>query len=128
MFDIHLGIPEMTALWDDLKSKHDAGTATKEENKLDNLIGKAMKHISLNPRHPELQTHEIKPLSGRYGMRVWQSYLENNVPKAGRIYWVYGPAQGDITIIGLEPHPEDSKSNVYTKIALSRMENDLPKA
>ena len=23
MFDIHLGIPEMKALWDDLKSKHD---------------------------------------------------------------------------------------------------------
>ena len=34
MFDIHLGSPEMKALRDDLKSKHDAGAATKEENKL----------------------------------------------------------------------------------------------
>lgn len=128
MFDIHLGIPEMKALWDDLKSKHDAGAATKEEDKLYNLMGKAMRHISLTPRHPGLQTHEIKPLSDRYGMKVWQSYLENNTPKAGRIYWIYGPAQGDITIIGLEPHPEDSKSNSYRKITLSRMEEDLPKA
>ena len=128
MFDIHLGIPEMKVLWDDLKSKHDAGAATKEEDKLYNLMGKAMRHISLNPRHPGLQTHEIKPLSDRYGMKEWQSYLENNTPKAGRIYWIYGPAQGDITIIGLEPHPEDSKSNAYTKITLSRMEEDLPKA
>ena len=128
MFDIHLGIPEMKALWDDLKSKHDAGAATKEEDMLYNLMGKAMRRISLNPRHPGLQTHEIKPLSDRYGMKVWQSYLENNTTKAGRIYWIYGPAQGDITIIGLEPHPEDSKSNAYRKITLSRMEEDLPKA
>ena len=128
MFDIHLGIPEMKALWDDLKSKHDAGAATKEEDKLYNLMGKAMRRISLNPRHPDLQTHEIKPLSDRYGMKVWQSYLENNTPKAGRIYWIYGPAQGDITIIGLEPHTEDSKSNAYRKITLSRREEDLPKA
>ena len=128
MFDIHLGIPEMKALWDDLKSKHDAGAATKEEDKLYNLMGKAMRHISLNPCHPGLQAHEIKPLSDRYGMKVWQSYLENNTPKAGRIYWICGPAQGDITIIGLEPHPEDSKSNAYRKITLSRMEEDLPEA
>ena len=128
MYDIHLGIPEMNALWDDLKSKHDAGAATKEEDKLYNLMGKAMRRISPNPRHPGLQTYEIKPLSDRYGMKVWQSYLENNTPKARRIYWIYGPAQGDITIIGLEPHPEDSKSNAYRKITLSRMEEDLPKA
>ena len=128
MFDIHLGIPEMKALWDDLKSRYDSGTATKEENKLYNPMGKAMKQISLNPRHPGLQTHEIKPLSDRYGMKVWQSCLENNTPKAGHIFWVYDPEKGDITIIGLEPHPEDSKSNAYIKITLSRMEEDLPKA
>ena len=56
-------------------------------------------------------------------MKVWQSYLENNTPKAGRIYWVYGPDKGDITIIGLEPHPED-KSNAYQKITLSSMEGE----
>ena len=27
-----------------------------------------------------------------------------------RMYWVYGPDQKDITIIGLEPHPEDKKN------------------
>ena len=26
-----------------------------------------------------------------------------------RMYWVYGPDQKDITIIGLEPHSEDKK-------------------
>ena len=120
MFAIHLGIPEMKALWDDLKSKHDAGTASKDEEKLYKQMGKAMRLLADNPRHPGLQSHEISALSARYGMKVWESYLENNVPKAGRIFWAYGPEKGDITIIGMEPHPED-KSNAYKKVTLSQM-------
>jgi len=65
--------------------------------------------LSNNPRHPGLQSHEIEPLSRRYGLKVWQSYLENNTPGAARMYWVYGPNPQAITIIGLEPHPEDKK-------------------
>ena len=53
-------------------------------------------------------------------MRVWESYLENNTPKAGRIFWVYAPERNDITIIGLEPHPDD-KNNAYKKTTLSRI-------
>ena len=30
-----------------------------------------------------------------------------------RMYWVYGPDQQSITIIGLEPHPEDKKNGAY---------------
>ena len=51
-------------------------------------------------------------------MKVWESYLENDTPGAGRLFWVYGPDKGDITVIGLEPHPND-KSNAYRKITLS---------
>lgn len=120
MFDIHLGIPEMQAFWDELKEKQHAGTATRGEEKLYRQMGKAMRLIADNPRHPGLQSHEISSLTSRYGMKVWESYLENNTPKAGRIFWVYGPKPGDITIVGLEPHPND-KSNAYKKITLSRM-------
>ena len=123
MYAIHLGIPEMQQLWDDLQRKHDSGTANKAEEKLRKLMGKAMRLIATDPRYPGLQTHEITALTRRYGMKVWQSYLENNTPKAGRIFWVYGPDKGDITIIGIEPHPED-KSNAYQKITLSSMEGD----
>ena len=123
MYRIYLGIPEMKALWAELQNKHESGTATKQEEKLRKLMGKAMGLISTNPRYPGLQTHEISALSRRYGAKVWQSYLENDTPKAGRIYWVYGPDKGDITIIGLEPHPED-KSNAYQKVTLSAMEGD----
>ncbi len=50
--------------------------------------------------------------------------LENNTPKAGRIFWCYGPDKGSITIIGLEPHPED-KANSYKKITLSSMGKEI---
>jgi hypothetical protein len=32
------------------------------------------------------------------------------------MFWVYGPDHKDITIIGLEPHPEDSKNGSYDRI------------
>lgn len=38
--------------------------------------GKALKKLASNPLHPSLNTHEIKPLSRRYGMKVWYLYLE----------------------------------------------------
>lgn len=120
MYAIHMGIPEMKQIWEGLQQKVKSGKANKEEDKLYRLMGKAMRFLSIDPKHPGLQTHEITALTRRYGMKVWQSYLENNTPKAGRIHWVYGPEKGDITIIGLEPHPED-KSNAYQKITLSAM-------
>ncbi len=42
MFEIHLGIPEMKELWNDLQKKHHDGTATKKEEKLRRQMGKAM--------------------------------------------------------------------------------------
>ena len=124
MYEIHLGVPEMKALWDELKGKVKSGTANKKEDKLYKQMGKAMNLIATNPRYPGLQSHEITALTARYGMKVWESYLENNTPKAGRIFWVYGPDKGDITIIGLEPHPDD-KSNSYKKITLSSMGEEV---
>ena len=120
MFQISLGIPEMEAFWNDLCEKAQAGTLSKEESKLHKKFGKALIHLSENPRYPGLETHEITSLSKRFGMKVWQSYLENKTPAAGRIYWVYGPNKSEITVIGIEPHPND-KSNAYDKITLSSL-------
>ena len=120
MYTIRLGIPEVQALWDELSTKVSKGTAGRNDERLYRQLGKAMKLLSNDPRHPGLRSHEIAALSARYGMKVWESYLENNTPAAGRLFWVYGPNQKDITIIGLEPHPND-KSNAYKKITLSNM-------
>ena len=108
-FNIRMGIPEMQELWLDLQEKYRSGNIKKKEEQLYKKWGKALKLLSADPGYPSLQTHEIEPLSRRYGMKVWQSYLENKTSGAMRMYWVYGPDQKDITIIGLEPHPEDKK-------------------
>jgi hypothetical protein len=116
-----MGFPEMEAFWTDLKNKADTGTLKKEEKRFFKKLVKVLGYLSNNPRHPSLSSHEIKQLTKRYGMRVWESYLENNVPAAGRIFWVYGPVKGDITVIGIEPHPEDKKSSGYNKVKLSSL-------
>ena len=121
MFEIHMGVPEMEEFWNDLKQKNKSGKLIKKEAQLYKKLGKTLRQLAMNPAYPGLETHDIEALTQRYGMKVWQSYLENNKPAAGRIYWVYGPNRGDITIIGLEPHPNDSKSNAYRKITLSSM-------
>jgi len=118
MFAIHLGIPEMKEFWEDLTKKIKENSATKDEQTLYQKFGKTMKLLSINPRHTGLHTHDIEALSKRYGMKVWESYLENNKSGAGRVFWVYAPNQNDITIIGLEPHP-NAKKDAYKKITLS---------
>ena len=120
-FAIRMGIPEMLDLWTDLSKKKAAGTISKKELALYNKWGKAMQLLSQDPSYPSLHTHDIEPLTKRYGVKVWQSYLENNTSRAMRMYWVYGPDRQDITIIGLEPHPEDKKNGAYDKVSLSDM-------
>ena len=120
-FNIRMGVPEMEALWSRLQGKYRAGIISKQDMSLYKKWGKALKLLSDNPRHPSLKTHDIEELSNRYGRRVWQSYLENKTSGAMRMYWVYGPDLQSITIIGLEPHPEDKKNGAYARIPLSDM-------
>ncbi len=111
----------MKEFWDSLKKKVEEETTSKEEVFFYQKLGKAMRLLSVNPRHTGLRTHNIEALTKRYGIKVWESYLENNKPAAGRIFWVYAPNQNDITIIGLEPHP-NAKKNAYKKITLSAVD------
>ena len=121
MFTIRMGIPEMEDLWNDLTAKADNKTLKGDDKKLFKKLTKTLGHLQSNPRHPGLETHDIADLSKRYGVKVWQSYLENRKPAAGRLFWVYGPDRKDITILGIEPHPEDKKRGAYDRIKLSDM-------
>lgn len=120
-FNIRMGIPEMAELWNRLQTSYRNGTISKKDEELYKKWGNGVKKLAGNPQYPSLNTHEIAPLSKRYGMKVWQSYLENKKSGARRMYWVYGPDQSDITIIGLEPHPEDSKNGAYDRVTLSEL-------
>ena len=117
MFEIYFGIPEIRDFWLNLKNKIDTGQATKDEIKLHKKLVKALVLLQSNPKHNSLKSHEIEVLSQRYGRKVWESYLENRKPAAGRIFWVYYPP-GAITIIGIEQHPNNNKHS-YEKITLS---------
>ena len=81
-FNIRMGIPEMQELWLDLQEKYRSGNIKKKEEQLYKKWGKALKLLSADPGYPSLQTHEIEPLSRRYGMKVRQSYLENKIREA----------------------------------------------
>lgn len=118
MFEIHLGVPEMEQFWSELQSKVKSGNAKKNEIRRYKQVGKALYLLSLNPGYPGLHSHEIPALTARYGQKVWESYLQNNSSGAGRLFWIYGPETSSITVIGIEPHPND-KSNAYRKITLS---------
>lgn len=115
-----MGIPEMKAFWDDLKSRKKKGELKGEEEELFKKLAKAIKFLAADPRHQGLQTHEIGDLTRRYGRKVFQSYLGQG-KHAYRLYWVYGPQRKQITIIGLEPHPEDDKKGAYDRVKLSDM-------
>jgi len=117
-----MGVPRMQEFLEDLYRKAETHTLGNERKLFKQLI-KTIKFLQNNPKHSGLQTHEIKPLSRRYGLQVWQSHLENNTPSAGRIFWVYGPNPNQITIIGIEPHLEDKKRGGYDKVRLSDLPN-----
>ena len=84
-FTIRMGVPEMAAFNDELTEKARAGTLGSDEKALFKQWRKALWHLSQNPRHPGLRTHEIDPLSERFGQKVFQSYL-NQGATADRFY------------------------------------------
>lgn len=128
-YQIELGVPEFRDFFQDLSSRAQSGNIDKGEIRLFKKLIKVMSYLQNNPLHNSLISHEITELSERYSkrvgtkIRVWQSYLENNTPAAGRLYWVYGPGKNVITIIGIEPHPESSKKGGYAKVKLSDLQN-----
>ena len=119
IFEIVLGIPDVENYWNDLDNKYQVGKVSGKEKTLFNKLIKAFRLLESNPRSNSLATHEIDALSIKYGFKVFQSYLENKVPSAGRIFWAYGPDKGQITILAIEPHPE-MKSRSYSRIRLAK--------
>ncbi len=93
----------------------------KKEEKFFKKLVKALGYLAENPRHNSLASHEIDDLTRKYGFKIFQSYLENHTPAAGRVFWAYGPDKQDITVLAIEPHPEDQKRGAYQRIKLSAL-------
>jgi hypothetical protein len=117
-FEILLGEPDVAEYWSKLDRLYDSGKLSGKEKTHFHKIVKAFRLLASNPRSNSLATHEIQKLTKKYHYKVFQSYLENKVPAAGRIFWAYGPSKGQITILAIESHPE-MKSKSYARIKLS---------
>ena len=120
-FNIRMGVPEMEVLWRDLSTrKHEAKLDKNEEQFFKKLV-KTLGYLSENPRHNSLASHEIEDLTRKHGIKIFQSHFENQTPAAGRLFWAYGPDKGDITVLAIEPHPEDQKRGAYERIKLATL-------
>lgn len=68
-------------------------------------VQKTLGFLEKNPRHPSLNTHKYSSLEGPESEEVFEAYAENCTPAAYRVFWYYGPAKKQITIIAITPHP-----------------------
>jgi hypothetical protein len=86
--------------------KKDNGKASKEEG-LFKQVAKTVQLLAADPRHPSLQTHPYDSIDNPVepGGKVFEAYAQNQAPGAYRVFWCYGPAKGEITIIAITPHP-----------------------
>ncbi len=125
-FNIRMGVPEMEAFWKDLGTRRSSNRLDAGEMKFFKKLVKTLNYLSQNPRHNSLNCHEIDDLTRKYGLKIFQSYLENNTPAAGRLFWAYGPDPQDITVLAIEPHPEDQKRGAYQRIKLSALPKRSP--
>ena len=117
MCNILMGVPKMEDFWNSLYSHVHFGGASKDETKTCQKLSTALFHLSQNLLYPALETREVPLLSKRYDLKVCQSYIGDKTPSSGRIFWIYGPRIGDITIIAVEPYLDDD-SNADDKITL----------
>lgn len=88
------------------RKKNNRAKATKAEG-LFKQVNKCVQLLAANPKHPGLNTHEYDSISSPcdFSKKVFAAYVQNNTPGAYRVFWCYGPLQGELTIIAITPHP-----------------------
>ena len=77
-------------------------------------VRKTLRYLETNLRAKSLQTHEYQSLSRRYGIKVFEAYVQQKTPGAYRVFWHYGPDEIGkdgkripiITIIAITSHPD----------------------
>jgi len=83
-------------------------------NSVRKQVRKTLRYLETNLRAKSLQTHEYQSLTRRYGIKVFEAYVQQNTPAAYRVFWHYGPDETGkdgkripvITIIAITPHPD----------------------
>jgi hypothetical protein len=81
-----------------------ADLKSKEPRKHKKVL-KCLGLLESNPRHPGLNSHRYEDYDEVHGQKIWESYVENEIPGAYRVFWHYGPDKGEITVVAITPHP-----------------------
>src|SRR3989338_5649060 len=92
---------------DEAKRQREALKADPARTAAWNQVKKSLGYLQTNPHHPSLNTHEYSSMSHPWDPKgkVFEAYAQNNTPSAYRVFWCYGPAKKQITIIAITPHP-----------------------
>jgi hypothetical protein len=70
-------------------------------------VNKTINFLKTDPRHPSWQTHPYFAIKNPYdaNQKGFEASAQNQTPGAYRVFWCYGPEQGEIIIIAITPHP-----------------------
>jgi hypothetical protein len=76
-------------------------------------VRKTLGYLETNLEAKSLRTHPHESLSRRFGVKVFESYVQQKTPGAYRTFWRYGPDEINekgvripiITIIDITQHP-----------------------
>lgn len=108
--------PGANARYQEIKAKAESSRAARESSKkaktsqdegLFKQVHKTLQHLKSNPRHPGLQTHEYHSLPNPIDPqgKVFEAYAQNQTASAYRVFWCYGPQEGELTVIAITKHP-----------------------
>ncbi len=78
-------------------------------------VRKTLGYLETNLEANSLRTHPHNSLSRRYGVKVFQSYVQQKTPGAYRTFWHFGPDEINtedvripiITVLDITPHPPE---------------------
>jgi hypothetical protein len=92
------------------QAAHDKRDGKRKSTRVEGLfkqVEKCIRLLAANPRHPGLQTHEFLSLQNPYDpkQKVFEAYAQDQTSTAYRVFWCYGPAKQQLTIIAITPHP-----------------------
>jgi len=76
-------------------------------------VRKTLGYLETNLQAKSLQIHKYESLTRRYGIPVFEAYVQQDTPAAYRVFWHYGPDELDesgrhipiITIVAITSHP-----------------------
>ena len=104
--EAYLSLRDAAAVALESRQKSKRKKASKQEG-LFKQVHKTLDYLANNPKHPSLQTHEYDaiPNPHRRNEKVFEAYAQNRTPGAYRVFWCYGPASQQLTILAITPHP-----------------------